>query len=54
MIISIFFESFVKVVDAFKPVIFRFENVPGLLSASPDSNACYRRILRHSIRWDTK
>jgi DNA (cytosine-5)-methyltransferase 1 len=29
------FESFVKVVDAFKPAAFVFENVPGLLSATP-------------------
>ena len=29
------FESFVKVVDEFKPEVFVFENVPGLLSAYP-------------------
>ncbi len=29
------FESFVKIVDAFKPKAFVFENVPGLLSACP-------------------
>lgn len=29
------FESFVKVVNEFKPEIFVFENVPGLLSAKP-------------------
>jgi DNA (cytosine-5)-methyltransferase 1 len=29
------FESFVKVVDEFQPEVFVFENVPGLLSASP-------------------
>ena len=29
------FESFVKIVDAFKPKVFVFENVPGLLSACP-------------------
>ena len=29
------FESFVKVVDEFKPEVFVFENVPGLLSAAP-------------------
>ena len=29
------FESFVKIVDAFKPKLFVFENVPGLLSACP-------------------
>ncbi len=29
------FESFVKIVDYFKPKVFVFENVPGLLSACP-------------------
>ena len=29
------FESFVKIVDEFKPKVFVFENVPGLLSACP-------------------
>lgn len=29
------FESFVKVVDAYRPSVFVFENVPGMLSAEP-------------------
>jgi|TARA_B110001469_G_scaffold59933_1_gene57581 DNA (cytosine-5)-methyltransferase 1 len=29
------FESFVKVVDAYRPAVFVFENVPGMLSAEP-------------------
>ena len=38
------FESFVKVVDAFKPEVFVFENVPGLLSASPGNIPVTKRI----------
>ena len=38
------FESFVKVVDEFKPDIFVFENVPGLLSANPGGKAVTIRI----------
>ena len=38
------FESFVKVVDAFKPEIFVFENVPGLLSACPGNIPVTKRI----------
>ena len=38
------FESFVKVVDAFKPDSFVFENVPGLLSASPGDIPVTERI----------
>lgn len=38
------FESFVKVVDEFKPEIFVFENVPGLLSAVPGGKAVTERI----------
>jgi DNA (cytosine-5)-methyltransferase 1 len=38
------FESFVKVVDAFKPKVFVFENVPGLLSASPGNIPVTKRI----------
>jgi DNA (cytosine-5)-methyltransferase 1 len=38
------FESFVKVVDAFKPECFVFENVPGLLSASPGNIPVTERI----------
>jgi DNA (cytosine-5)-methyltransferase 1 len=38
------FESFVKVVDEFQPEIFVFENVPGLLSASPGGTPVRERI----------
>lgn len=38
------FESFVKVVDEFKPNIFVFENVPGLLSANPGGKPVTNRI----------
>jgi DNA (cytosine-5)-methyltransferase 1 len=38
------FESFVKVVDEFQPEIFVFENVPGLLSASPGGIPVTKRI----------
>ena len=38
------FESFLKIVDAFKPDIFVFENVPGLLSASPGNIPVTNRI----------
>lgn len=38
------FESFVKVVDAFKPTIFVFENVPGILSAKPGGKNVTNRI----------
>ncbi len=38
------FESFVKVVDNFQPEIFVFENVPGLLSASPGGIPVTERI----------
>lgn len=38
------FESFVKVVDAFKPECFVFENVPGLLSAIPGNIPVTERI----------
>lgn len=38
------FESFVKVVDEFKPDIFVFENVPGLLSANPGGKPVTNRI----------
>lgn len=38
------FESFVKVVDEFQPEIFVFENVPGLLSASPGGTPVTERI----------
>jgi DNA (cytosine-5)-methyltransferase 1 len=38
------FESFVKVVDEFKPEVFVFENVPGLLSAMPGGKPVAERI----------
>jgi DNA (cytosine-5)-methyltransferase 1 len=38
------FESFVKVVDAFQPSTFVFENVPGMLSAMPGNKLVSERI----------
>jgi DNA (cytosine-5)-methyltransferase 1 len=38
------FESFVKVVNEFKPEVFVFENVPGLLSAMPGGKPVTERI----------
>jgi DNA (cytosine-5)-methyltransferase 1 len=38
------FESFVKVVDEFRPDVFVFENVPGLLSACPGDKPVTQRI----------
>lgn len=38
------FESFVKVVNEFKPDVFVFENVPGLLSANPGDKPVTERI----------
>ena len=38
------FESFVKIVDFFKPKAFVFENVPGLLSACPGDKPVRERI----------
>ncbi|WP_281613144.1 DNA cytosine methyltransferase [Flammeovirga sp. SubArs3] len=38
------FESFVKVVDEFKPKLFVFENVPGMLSATPGGKPVTERI----------
>lgn len=38
------FESFVKIVDHFKPKAFVFENVPGLLSACPGEKPVRERI----------
>lgn len=40
------FESFVKVVDAFKPDVFVFENVQGLLSACPGNVMVTDRIFK--------
>lgn len=38
------FESFVKVVDYYKPKVFVFENVPGILSAKPGDKLVIERI----------
>lgn len=38
------FESFVKVVDEFKPKLFVFENVPGMLSAEPGGIKVTERV----------
>lgn len=38
------FESFVKIVDHYKPKMFVFENVPGLLSACPGDRPVKERI----------
>lgn len=38
------FESFVKVVDSFRPKVFVFENVPGILSAKPGDTLVIERI----------
>lgn len=38
------FESFVKIVDHYKPTLFVFENVPGLLSACPGDKPVRERI----------
>lgn len=40
------FESFVKIVDHYKPSIFVFENVPGLLSACPGDIPVKNRIFQ--------
>jgi DNA (cytosine-5)-methyltransferase 1 len=40
------FESFVKIVDHFKPDLFVFENVPGILSAKPGDELVINRIYR--------
>jgi DNA (cytosine-5)-methyltransferase 1 len=40
------FESFVKVVDHYKPKIFVFENVPGILSAKPGDELVIERIYK--------
>ena len=48
------FESFVKIVDAFRPKAFVFENVPGLLSACPGNVPVRYRILRYSKLLVTK
>lgn len=38
------FESFIKVVEAYQPKLFVFENVPGILSAKPDGEPVLHRI----------
>jgi DNA (cytosine-5)-methyltransferase 1 len=38
------FESYLKVVDQFKPKAFIFENVPGMLSAKPGGISIVERI----------
>lgn len=40
------FESFVKVVDYYKPKVFVFENVPGMLSAKPGDELVIKRIYK--------
>jgi len=40
------FESFIKVVDHFKPKLFVFENVPGILTAKPGDELVIERIYR--------
>jgi DNA (cytosine-5)-methyltransferase 1 len=50
------FESFVKVVDEFKPDVFVFENVPGLLSAYPGGKPVTERIFEafHEIGYEIR
>lgn len=50
------FESFVKIVDYFKPTAFVFENVPGLLSACPGNIPVRIRIYEafKSIGYDIR
>lgn len=40
------FESFVKIVDHYKPSVFVFENVPGILSAKPGDELVIDRIYK--------
>lgn len=40
------FESYLRIVDAIRPDFFIFENVQGLLSASPDGSLISERILK--------
>ncbi len=40
------FESYVKVVEAFRPRVFVFENVPGMLSAKPGDVLVTKRIFK--------
>ena len=51
------FESFCKVVDAFRPDLFVFENVPGILSAKPGDKFVIDRIFeafdKNTLKIDT-
>lgn len=40
------FESFVKIVDRYRPKVFVFENVPGMLSACPGDTLVINRICK--------
>jgi len=40
------FESFVKIVDHYRPKVFVFENVPGMLSACPGDTLVINRICK--------
>lgn len=40
------FESFVKIVDHYRPKVFVFENVPGMLSACPGDTLVIKRICK--------
>ena len=50
------FESFAKIVENFKPEVFVFENVPGILSASPGGISITERIYKEfgKIGYDIK
>lgn len=50
------FESFVRVVDEFKPKLFVFENVPGILTAKPGDKLVIERIFEafHEIGYQIK
>ncbi len=41
-----FFESFVRIVDHYRPKVFVFENVPGMLSACPGDTLLINRICK--------
>jgi len=40
------FESYLKIVDKFRPKFFIFENVPGIFSASPDGDLIINQIIK--------
>lgn len=44
------FESYLKLVMHFKPKLFVFENVPGILSAKPDGETLVTNLIRASIK----